>query len=392
MMSFPRTPSTWNCAGKNNFNFLRVVLAVVVIFSHVGLLNLRYRDPVGVFLQNQHDQPHDHPIDSGHMAVYGFFVVSGFLISMSWRKGRKLADYLRKRVTRIYPGFLMAMLLTVLVFGPLGSDDLRSYWSGLSHHLLGRTADTLNLTESWDQPPFTATLKSVPFPHLVNGSIWTIRYEFLCYLLVAVLGVAAEAMARHVSTRTMRAALVALFVLVYGLYVGRLHGRFGRWDHLNDHLLTQWVLGGAENIPRLFVYFIAGMCCYAFRDRLRFNFPLVAASGIVLVVSSFVPELLPLTLPVFGPYLLLALVFAPWLKLSRFGTKSDLSYGIYLYAFPVQQLLGFYCGAYLNHWTAFLAALPPTVVLAWLSWHFVEKPALRRKESAAYIAASQSVA
>ncbi len=385
---------TWNCGGQNNFNFLRVLFAIAVIFSHSNplLFGIKHLDPVGTLLHEQHDQQGDHAIDLGHMAVYGFFVLSGFLISMSWHRGPNLGNYLGKRIRRIYPGFLVALLLTVLVFGPLGSPDYSSYFKGLSYHLLGWTANLLNLTENWEQFPFTETLQSVPYPHVLNGSIWTIRYEFLCYLLVAALGFTAQRFAQQVSRRTMRIALAAFFGLVYVLYVGRLYGHFGLWNHLDDHMLTSWLVGQSDNVPRLFVYFVAGMCCYAFRGRIRFTFPWLAVSAVGLVFSSLVPELLPLTLPVFGPYMLLALAFAPWLKLSRFGTKRDLSYGIYLYAFPIQQLLVLYGGTYLNQWTAFLAALPFTLCLAWLSWHFVEQPALRRNKLAAAIEAGQAVA
>ncbi len=384
----------WNCQGKNNFNFLRVVFAIAVMFSHARplLLGPYFLDPIGMLLSKQVDQRDDHPIDSGHLAVYGFYILSGFLITMSWCRGRAMWPFLRKRIARIYPGFFAAMLMTLLVFAPLGSINLPSYWAGLASHWVVWVFNTLNLTENWEMPPFSETLTTVPFPHVVNGSIWTIRYEFLCYLMAAGLGVAANVASRHISVWTMRVALVILFALVYGLYVGQFLGRFARWNRLDEHPLVHYVSGGIDQIPRLFVYFIAGMCCYAFRKHIRFNLTLVFGAGVSLLASAFVAGLLPFTLPILGTYLLLALAFIPAGKLSQFGTANDLSYGIYLYAFPVQQLIGFYCGAHLNHWTAFLTALPPTLGLAWLSWQWVEQPWLRGNKLSSRIAASQAVA
>jgi peptidoglycan/LPS O-acetylase OafA/YrhL len=281
---------------------------------------------------------------------------------------------------RIYPGFLVAMILCVFLFGPLGAGDVHAYWTGVLHSWRPLMSNTLNLSADWQKPPFDNTLNTVPLPHQVDGSMWTIRYEFQCYMMVLVLGLAVRYFSHFIPRRILRAAPLVLFVTVYVLYAGLLHGHFISWaDRLNAHRITFWLIGGSTYIPRLFIYFIAGMCLYVYRRHLTFNVPLMVAALVALIASCFVPGLLPLTLPLVGPYLLLAIAFAPWLKLGHIGSKTDLSYGIYLYAFPVQQLLTMYFSRYLTPALAFIAALAPTVLLAWLSWTLIEKQALRLK-------------
>ena len=382
-MSIP-APLPQTCQSEetrgNNFNVLRLVLAIAVIFSHSTelLLGPTHLDPVASALHNQFDQIGDHPVDSGHLAVYGFFVISGYLISMSFARSRSIGSYLKKRVLRIYPGFLVASLLCVVLFGPLGTANPHGYWVSLAHHPIGPTFAALKLDADFNAPPFVNTLTTVPFPRVINGSFWTIRYEFMCYLMVVALGVIAPALFRRFPA-ARRAAPLAFFLLFYVFYVGNIYGYFLGWTGLLNHALVAKLLPFYLNIPRLFLYFIIGMCFYAYRRWVPYNTPLLLLALVVLVVSALRPPLLPLTLPIFGSYALLAIAFAPWLRLSRIGTKHDLSYGIYLYACPIQQLLVYYAGRRLTPTTEFLAALPITVLFAWLSWTLVEHPALRLK-------------
>ncbi len=376
----------WHAQGANHFHLLRLLLAVVVIYSHARplLLGLDHLEFVGTILHDQKDQADDHAIDCGHMAVYAFFVVSGFLISMSWSRTGNLVGFLRKRVLRIYPAFVASMACSALLFAPLGTGNASAYWAELGRHLLPILGDTLNLTAHWQAPPYTQTLVANPYPFVVNGSIWTIRYEFQCYLLVACLGVVGSWLHQRIPRSFYRAAPVGLFLCIYTLYIGRLHGHFGRWDALEQNPYTAWLFRGGNNIPRLFVYFAAGMSFYAYRRRLWFNTPALLAAILLLAASAAVPGALPCTLPVLGPYLLMAVMFAPWLKFHRFGTQQDFSYGVYLYGFPIQQLLVMHFGSHLTPATEMLAALPLTFGCAWLSWHLIEKPALSLKGRATH--------
>jgi peptidoglycan/LPS O-acetylase OafA/YrhL len=365
---------------RNNFNFLRLFLAVAVIYSHAAFLlyGPPTLDAVGTFLHDQFDEPRDHAIDSGHLAVYGFFVISGFLISMSWRRSENAWSYFRKRVLRIYPGFIGAMLVGLFVLGPLGASEVGAYFGGLWWSLVAWVPRMLCLSAPWDVAPFTETLKGVPIAHVLNGSLWTIRPEFLCYVMVAVLGGASLLVPGRWRMKVMVVGPVLLFLFLYGVYLGRLHG----WlDHpfpwLEASERGRKVLERVWELPRLFTYFAAGMCLYAYRRSIPVSRWLVAGAVVVIVGSIFVPGVLAVTLPICGSYALLCFstVKQPWM--NGFGKSTDLSYGVYLYAFPLQQLAVMYFGPHLTAMTAFLAVLPPVFLLAWLSWTLVERPAMR---------------
>lgn len=370
----------------NNFNALRLLLATLVIFSHSFPIarGIQCFDPFKDMLHSQYDQPGDHAIDGGHLAVYGFFVISGYLVTMSFCRSRSLGDYFRKRVLRIYPGFVVAVGLCCFLFGPLGATRASDYWRALAHSLPHIVFALLNLNQIDFLKPFQSTFTSNPLPSLVDGSMWTIHYEFVCYVMVAVAGMMGMA-ARFLPVFLRRLFPALFFLFVYGLYAGNLDGHFLGWAGVinSSHLLSH-LTGATNNIPRLFVYFAAGMTLYAYRHWVRYHTWGLMVALVVLAVSAWNPPLLPLTLPLFGAYALLAIAFAPWPPLSKFGTKTDLSYGVYLYAFPVQQLLILFVGRHLSPYTLFLAALPPTFLLAWLSWTIIERPALQRKGATAH--------
>lgn len=118
----------------------------------------------------------------GGLAVDLFFVISGFLILRSWEQSQGLKDFLLKRFLRIYPAFLVATLFCGLMFGPLGSPDPAGYFSNFKTLLFVRQVLLLGVLAVPD------TLPGVAFPNLLNGSLWTIKYEFLCYLILGFAG------------------------------------------------------------------------------------------------------------------------------------------------------------------------------------------------------------
>jgi peptidoglycan/LPS O-acetylase OafA/YrhL len=147
--------------------------------------------------------------------------------------------------------------------------------------------------------------------------------------------------------------------------------------------LGPWGLNAASPWPRLTTLFLAGAAFDAYRDRVPRSSGLAIVALGVLGVLAMMPgwQMLALAMPVLGTYLLfyLASVPAPWLH--RWGRRGDYSYGLYLHAFPVQQLIVRYVGAeHLTPVGLFAIALPITGLLALASWRFVESPFLRRKE------------
>jgi len=155
---------------RDNIGFLRLIFASLVIIGHAPeqIDGDRHREPLTVIF---------HTVSLGELALDAFFLISGYLITMSWMQSSSLSSYLKKRLLRIYPAFIIAYILSVFVLGPLVGA---APWRWISD-----TAFRLVALQSPANYP--GELQGLHFAAL-NGSMWTIAYEFRCYLLVAALG------------------------------------------------------------------------------------------------------------------------------------------------------------------------------------------------------------
>lgn len=335
----------------NNFDFLRFLLATGVVFTHSYVL-LRGPGQAADALDRWTGGQ-----VSGGTAVSFFFFISGFLVTESWRRSRTGWAYFRKRLLRIFPAFVVVSLFCALVVGPLGADSAGAYF----HQF--RPVPFLVYMGLLVGPFLPPVFLHLPLPNAVDGSFWTLRYEFWCYVLVALLG-ATGLLAR----RAWIAALWAVVLAVVTLQnVGAL-----RLPRPELHLL-----GSPSLWPGLLAFFVAGMTFRVFGDRVRLTpigaFVSLAALAAVLALHAGAC----LALPTLGAYLLLWVAYSPRVPLQRWGKYGDFSYGLYLYGFPVQQLLIQYAGRNLTPVSLFAAAMLLTTALAALSWHLVEKPFLR---------------
>ena len=340
----------------NNFDFLRFFLASLVIFSH------SYPLIFGNNVQEPLFRLTHGCLSFGTVAVAGFFAISGYLITKSWMQSRSLGEYLTKRVLRIYPGWIVALLFCVLLIAPLGRPDhalhLRdprtfSFFDQLLLHGngIGKTLPGLFENNHY---------------HEADGSTWTIPFEFLCYFLVAGLGLVGALRSRFIP-----AALFATMLI----YVNAL-------PHAHSAPTPVWHLPylGLMNAMALFVtYYLAGMMFFMFRDVIPYSRSGLAVSLVALVIALASGHGYFLVLPLFGFYVMFYAAFSPSLRLQNFGRYGDFSYGMYLYAWPVQQLLVQYAGPHLTPHRLFAVAWPITLALAILSWRFVEKPFLKLK-------------
>ncbi len=339
---------------RNNFNFMRVIFAVWALYSHCFALvanGYQYFD-VTNFTRGQ--------TFLGHIAVEGFFIISGFLITMSWFRCRGPGDFLRRRALRIYPGYIAACLFCILLIAPLGSASARGYFAALSVPSLIRQLATL---DKLTLPPH---FMDSPFPGQINGSLWTIRIEFECYLLLPLLmwlGV--------LRRRGAALALTVCVVVLNALIESPLRNHLGR-------LASESVVSHVE----LMVFFLTGMTAYLYRDRFLTGRAPVFVSLAILTATALGGGF-NIVMPVFGTYLLLAAAFSPRIPLHRFGERVDLSYGIYLYGWPVKRIFTHFLGTGINPYTLFALALPTSCLLAAGSWFLIEKPFLNLKKSGA---------
>ncbi len=339
----------------NNFDVLRFLFASLVVFSHSYPLGEGHelREPLRKLTGQT---------TLGGLSVYCFFIISGFLIAASWERRKTVGQFLKKRVLRIYPGFIIANAVGVFLVAPMAADSA-----------IGNALVSLQQF-AWDCMRLQGIqLPDTLFPqnhlHAVNGSIWSIAYEFWCYIGVIILG------------------LVPLFhrrSFVLGLFVASLAVAF---IFPTYHL--EWFGGGI--LGRIFGYpffwamllpnYLAGVVAWRYRDKLVVSDRVAMMSAIALAVSIPVANSWSVMFPVCGAYLVLWAAFHPLFRLHGFSKYGDFSYGMYLYAFPIQQLLVMHNSGSMNPYALFALAWPLSILAGMLSWYVVERPFLRRARS-----------
>lgn len=336
----------------NNFDFLRLALAVLVLYSHCYPLGTgsEAREPIYRLTHGQ--------MTGGAVAVDLFFVMSGFLITASAERSRNLGSYFRKRFARIYPAFLVAAAVDLLVVLPLSGGSL---WPGPAWRRAGDVVlQTLRLREF----DYAGAFAGTPYPGAMNGSLWSVQFEFWCYVGVALLLVS--------GLLRRRLVLLALFLGSVAVSVMfQLHGWIfgGKWLGV--------LLGSPQLWARLLPLYLAGVVFYLWRDRIRMSTAGVVVAVGLLLAACRLPAGCAGVFPLAGTYLVFYFAFSPRIRLHGFGRFGDFSYGAYLYAFPVEQLVMKAIGRPAAPGVLFACALPVTLAAACASWYGVERWFLR---------------
>jgi peptidoglycan/LPS O-acetylase OafA/YrhL len=335
---------------SNNFDFIRLFLAILVIFSHSYILatGSYAGEPTTLITHNS--------ATGGGLAVAMFFLISGYLVTGSFDHARSVWSYFKKRIMRIYPGFIGVSLFTLLLVFPLASAPLKgaTVWSRVGYVIW----NTLSLGELKSSGAFLTNA----YPNIINGSIWTIRYEFICYIFLAGLGLCGVIRSRR--------ACVIIFALTWAVWIG-FSAYAWNWDRAN-------IDGHFGSLVRFLTLFLAGAVTYLFRDKLEFRYSWAAISLAALAAASYIPCGFDLAFPLIGSYLTFFLAYNPSIRLGHFARYGDFSYGSYLYAFPIQQLIVLRAGGHMDPMALFFMATPLTLIAGILSWHLIEKRFLSR--------------
>jgi peptidoglycan/LPS O-acetylase OafA/YrhL len=341
-----------NDGRSNNFDFLRLSLAILVIFSHSFALGLgsELSEPFRIFSHGQ--------TTGGAIAVNCFFIMSGYLIAASFLRSSNWRSYLGKRIRRIYPGFIAAMLLCMFVIVPISGGALTG--SAPFGKLLNFIGHTLWLRES----TYSGVFQLNRYPNAINGSVWSIPFEFWCYIGVMILGLRGL-----LTRRKLMLSLFAVSVLVsiaFQVFQLKISGS-----------ILGLVFGYPPFWARLIPLFLAGTLFYLYKDKIRYNNRGALLCAAVLVASCFVPFAFGAVFPFVGGYLVFWFAFNKSIRLYNVGKLGDFSYGTYLYAFPLQQLIVHAFGGAVNPFVLFLLATPLTLAFAIGSWFAIEEPLMK---------------
>jgi peptidoglycan/LPS O-acetylase OafA/YrhL len=336
----------------NNLTALRWFAAGLVLYGHAFVfLGL----PEPLFLQW---------VPMGPLGVYIFFAISGYLVAQSWDRDPHVLRFLAKRALRIFPGLAVCTVLSVLVLGPLLTTlDAGTYWR--NEHTRGYFTN-MALYMTYHLPGVFATNR---LPHAVNGSLWSLPVEFFMYLLLALLGLISLVFK---TVPIQKRALTMCVGVVTLAFMG--------WVALWALSATEaWVVYRTDlrQIPLCGVYFMVGASLYCFQGNRYFSVSNVLLALVVWLSLSAHPQWFAMGAWLVLPFVVLAFGLARHAGLVRLQAH-DYSYGIYIYAFPVQQTLASFWPQ-MSLWTYLASTLVITVALAALSWHFVEKPALKLK-------------
>ena len=346
----------------NNFDVLRLAAATSVIFSHAFLIaqGTQNYEPLILLTGNQSIL--------GLCGVFVFFAISGFLVTQSCEATASASRYLMKRCLRIFPGLVVALVLSAFVLAPIVTQlPLAAYLVRPEPYLF--VAGNAALTVTYHELPRVMFVDNQVGLE-INGSLWTLHYEFIMYLVVMALGL----------TRLLNAwaclALVAFGMICVGVnapaapatsgaFVSALFGAIGwLWD-------IGWLLS----------FFAVGMLLYKLRRTRIFDYRVALAALALLVISVPIRQFI-LLFPLTGCYLALWLALHPRLPKLRAARWGDLSYGLYIYGWPSEQFVIWLKGGHADWWQVFGGGLLLAGALAFLSWHLVEGPALRLKPRA----------
>ena len=332
-------------ARENNFDFLRFFAATLVIFSHSYALTGVNSEPYLVLTGYA---------SFGMLAVDIFFILSGFLIVKSWLDKPLMFDYLKKRFLRIIPGLCVAVMLTVFILGPMVTT--LSMWKYFSHPLTTEYIKNAYLSVNFFLPGVFA---GNTYKDAVNGSLWTLPIEFKFYIFVLILGLINFFRKRILS---LLGVIVLWGIALMNIY----HPLYFNLDSLQQEVL------------RTLLYFSMGAVFYLYRDKVRLSRPFFALA-VALLILTFHQPFGALASYLVLPYIILFVGLHKIKALNIFSKYGDFSYGLYIYAFPIQQTLVYLAKNEISVPVLFIEAFLLTLLFAIGSWFLVEKPFLKLK-------------
>lgn len=340
----------------NNFDAIRLMMALLVVWSHSFAIwfGTEASEPISLIMGGTYN--------AGNIAVLTFFAISGFLITASWQRRRGWLSFLRSRVARIFPGYLAAILVCSFVAAP----------ALLGHGFTIGRPEFLGLLSNFLLRNYIVGDGAVG---PVNGSLWSIPFEFWCYLAVLAFGAFGIFRKKYF---VPIAAVVLIGIRIWLDLTGR-HPSGGR---------LETIIGFAYLWFTVAPPFLLGASMLLYPDRFVRNSTLLAGTIAVPLLAAHLPiaeqYCLVITRAVFPfalVYSVLYVAFAPSPRLPNVkNLGGDYSYGCYLYAFPIQRLLEHFGRGSLSFAVFVAVSLALSILAGMASWFLVEQWFLPRKK------------
>lgn len=333
---------------NNRITLIRLICAIIVLVSHLDWIA---------------GNPTDNFRRLGLYSVAIFFGLSGFLLTDSILRGGANSNFIRNRVLRIFPGFIGVLVLTSLFFAPLYHiTNTRKF-----EYIF--TQDNVsyifrNMTTYILQSDINGSLEASNVPNW-NPPLWTLWYELVCYFLLFIL-------IRALGTRYIAIVNVFLptFIAIYLL------GGF----------LTIQIPSRINFLIYYASFFFLGSFLYIKKVHEKFSL------FILLSFASLLSFLIPRNSDtaffdnrdfVLGLFLVPLSIFLSFNPKVSIKLRNDYSFGIYIYSAPISQLLILNFVTMRQNWIIYASCtLGVTLILSWLSWNLIEKPALKFKKRA----------
>ncbi|MFM2588590.1 acyltransferase family protein [Vibrio sp. TBV020] len=332
----------------NNFNLIRMLSAIAVIFSHSFILAMGPQngaDPLARFIGM--------PISA--LAVNIFFITSGMLVTKSLVDRKSITFFLVARGVRIFPGLIIAVLFSTYIVGAV-TTELNLFDYILHSDTFSFVKRNIWLFDNVIQYSLPGVFEHTPYKYAVNGSLWTLPWEIYSYISVLLIYIVLK---KHSNIGFFISASFLFLLYFNGIY--RL---------VDIEIISPVYL-------KLLVMFYSGVLFYLLRDKILISwFILVLSIVLYYLVNDY--KFSKVLFPIFITYWTVCFAYLIKGGVLRYNKLGDLSYGTYIYAFPVQQALVYYFLP--SGWILFWTSTAVTLIFAYISWHYIEKKALAHRD------------
>jgi len=351
---------------SNNFDFLRILAAFLVIFSHSFPLSTgSYNGEPLVSLSGG-------SFTLGNLGVMVFFVISGYLITSSWLRKPRFSGFFKNRILRIIPGLFGVAIVTIFVIGPFVTiiplvDYFKNPWTWWYFHIV-----TIYYSWGWLPGVFVNNVN----PNDVNGSLWILGLLFTMYIIVFILGFIGF-LKKKVIALTITILLAVSYLMNYNGTNKVSFFAFSKpvFDLIYYNKLV-WML--SLDLTFGTILFMIGVLFYLYRDRIKYDVRICVFLSVLWILSLNTP-LFSLVSFIALPYVILFIAFARIPYLNKVGKYGDFSYGLYIYAFPIQQSVEHFIPG-ISVLSMFLLSSLIVIPVSILSYKLLEERALKLKD------------